>query len=81
MTQSFQGLVGVPLFACCSLLLRESPPEFARRATFFLCWCKERRQRKHLTTHLTERSHEYLSNTAVPWLQLASRLKQRHLDT
>ena len=73
----FQGLV-VALFALCSLLLGKSPPEFARRATSFLCWCKERRQRKHLKTHLA--SSQSGCSTTGDRPQLASRLEQFPLD-
>ena len=58
----------VPLFARCSLLLRESPPEFARPATHFLCWCKESGQRKHLTTHLASSQSASLSALHAPRL-------------
>ena len=58
----------VPLCARCPLLLRESPPEFARPATHFLCWCKESGQRKHLTTHLASSQSASLSALHAPRL-------------
>jgi len=64
--------LSVPLFARCYFLLRENPPEFARPATFFLCWCKERRQRKHLKTHLVSSQSACSTNGAKATTRLAA---------